>query len=409
MRIALYHNLPSGGARRAVFDMVKGLAERGHMLDEFCPQTADCTFLPLNGYVRRTVVLPFRRRGVWSRRLPLLTPYVTALRLTRDLHKLSRVGRQAAGAIDGGDYDVVFAHDCQLAQNPAVLRFLATPSVYYCHHGARSRLSKPDEAGNGHGFIHRAKVAYYALPRRFYPWLRERHAAQNIRQAGRVLTNSHFVREGFFRLYGLESQVAYLGVDTNRFRPLGLAREPFLLSVGAVHYHKGFRFLISALGRLPARQRLPLLIVANSVENEERQIIETLARQMGVDLTIRTVIDDQELVSLYNRAMAFVYTPIMEPWGLVVLEAMACGTPVVAVNEGGIRESVINGQTGLLADRDEEAFAATLLRLLSDRRCAEQFGQAAAADVQTRWTWPHAIDRLEQVFSRASSGRENEV
>ena len=83
MNIALYHNLPSGGVRRAMVEMVKGLVVRGHTLDEYCPETADLTFLPLNGVVRRAVVLPFRPRGVARTRVPLLTPYITAARLAR--------------------------------------------------------------------------------------------------------------------------------------------------------------------------------------------------------------------------------------------------------------------------------------------------------------------------------------
>ena len=57
-------------------------------------------------------------------------------------------------------------------------------------------------------------------------------------------------------------------------------------------------------------------------------------------------------MDLYNSAKAVVYAPMMEPFGLVAIEAMACGTPVVGVKEGGLRESIIDGHNGLLIDRD---------------------------------------------------------
>lgn len=407
MKIAVYHNLPSGGARRALYEMVRGLAARGHVLDEFCPKTADRNFLPLDEYVGRTVILPFQPRGVSPYRVPMLTPYVNALRLTTDLLTLAQVGKRAAHAIDRSDYDLVFTHDCRLVHNPDVLRFLRTPSVHYCHHGAGSRLPNPDARGPVNGLVGRAKAVYYALPRRLFPWLQERRAAQNIREAGRILTNSHFAREALFRAYGVAAQVCYLGVDTQSFHPLDLQREPFVMSVGAIGYYKGYRFLVRALGRLPAHQRPPLVIAANSSEPQERQTVQALARTAGVDLTIQRVTDDRKLLTLYSRASAFVYTPIMEPWGLAAVEAMACGTPVIAVREGGIRESVVDDQTGLLVDRDEEAFAAALVRVLADRHYAAELARRAIEHVSRTWTWEQCVDRLEQSFANVAGDIRN--
>jgi len=397
MKIALYHNLPSGGARRAMVEMTRRLVARGHTVDEICPETAERSFLPLEGSVRQTVVLPFSPWGVLRHRVPLLTPYITALRLVLDMNFLARLGKQAAQLIDEGGYDLAFTHDCQLVQNPDVLRFLRTPALHYCHHGARSRLpGPPEDFAVNSSITERLKQAYYALPVWGYPRLRERRAAQNIRAAERVLTNSCSAQSTLRAAYGIESQVCYLGVDTERFRPLGVTREAFVLSVGAVHYFKGYRFLITALGQLPAALRPPLLIAANSESPDERAILEALAEQHQVSLTIVRITDDDALVSLYNRAAAFVYTPIMEPWGLTAVEAMACGAPVVAVAEGGVRESVNDGETGLLTPRDTAAFAAALARVLADKSLAAQLGAAGVERVKQLFTWERTVDHLEQ-------------
>lgn len=403
MKIALYHNLPSGGARRAMVEMVKGLVAREYLVDEFCPETADRTFLPLDGIVRRQVVLPFLPKGVWQPRVPLVTPFVTATRLSADLAELVRVNRRAAQIVDTGDYDVVFAHDCQLAQNPAVLRFLTTPSLYYCHHGARAHLIAPNAHSAQADPLTTAKHAYYALPRALYPWLAKGEATGNIRAANVVATNSYFAAEGLYRDYGVQSRVCYLGVDTTTFRPLGLAREPFVLSVGAVHYYKGYRFLVAALGRIPAEHRPSLVIAANGADPAEQQIVEALAQQWGVSLSIMRITDDQELARLYNRAAAFVYTPIMEPWGLTAVEAMSCGTPVVAVAEGGVRESVVHSETGWLTERDEAEFAAAVSLVISDHALAGRLGTAGAARAREVFTWEKSVYRLEQLFAQVAS------
>jgi glycosyltransferase involved in cell wall biosynthesis len=250
----------------------------------------------------------------------------------------------------------------------------------------------------------RLKRAYYALPVRGYPWLRERRAAQNIREADRLLTNSRSAQNTLRAAYGIESRVCYLGVDTEKFRPLGVAREAFVLSVGAVHYFKGYRFLITALGQVPAALRPPLLIAANSESSDERAFLEALAKQHQVSLTIVRITDDESLVSLYNRAAAFVYTPIMEPWGLTVVEAMACGAPVVAVAEGGVRESISDGETGLLAPRDIAAFVAALARVLTDESLATQLGAAGVERVKQLFTWERTADNLEQHLLRVIHG-----
>ena len=395
MKLALYHNLPSGGARRAVYEMVKGLAERGHQIDEFCPTTADRRFFSLTPFVRRTVLLPFCPRGVWSRRMPFVTPYVTATRLLADLTALSRLSRQAAAAIDASAYDVIFVHDCQLSLNPDLLHQAQTPTLFYCHHGIVRLDDYPRAMYAPGSTVERMKNVYYALPVRVYPWWRNRRARSNVRQADRVLTNSRFAAAQAAEAYGVDVAVCYLGVNTDCFRPLDLPAGGYVLSVGAVHHYKGYRFLVRALARLPAASRPRLIIAANSADPDELAAVTTLASGSGVEMSVRRVTNDGELAKLYNQALAFVYTPYLEPWGLAAVEAMACGTPVVAVGEGGVRESVVDGETGLLTPRDEEAYAAALQRVLVQPQCRQQLGHQAARHARAHFPWSRTIDALE--------------
>ena len=106
------------------------------------------------------------------------------------------------------------------------------------------------------------------------------------------------------------------------------------------------------------------MLVGNSCDQKEKEYLTHLALKKGVDLEIKIFITDDELITLYNKAKVFVYASYLEPFGLGVLEAMACGTPVVAVKEGGVREIVIDGMTGILVDRDEKLFADAVESLL---------------------------------------------
>lgn len=399
LKIALYHNLPSGGARRAMVEIVKGLVAHGHTMDEWCPETADLTFLPLDGIVRRTEILPLRLRGVAPMRVPLLTPYLTAARLATDLRTMAALGRKVAESIDRQGYDVIFTHDCQLVLVPDVLQFLQLPSAHYFHAGTRSFTSHGTNKASAVDMKDKIKAAYYAPAHRHFPSLRFRQAGQNLHAARKVLTNSKFAAAELNEAFGIAADVCYLGVDTACFRPMGLPRERFVLSVGAVHPHKGYRFLIESLARLPERRRPPLVIAANSSEPAELQAIQTLAANRDVALTVQSVRNAEEMAALYNCAPVFVYCPVREPWGLAAVEAMACGTPVVAVSEGGVAESCVHGETGLLVERDEAAFADALNRVLSDPALGAQLGAGGVVRVQTRFTWDRTVEEIEKHLS----------
>ena len=102
----------------------------------------------------------------------------------------------------------------------------------------------------------------------------------------------------------------------------------------------------------------------------------------------------------YNQAVLTVFPSLLEPLGLVPLESMACGTPVVGVAEGGIRETIINYKTGLLTERDPYAFGAAIELILSDAQLRLDMGQNARQHVLEKWTWEQAIDTLEKNISR---------
>jgi glycosyltransferase involved in cell wall biosynthesis len=82
---------------------------------------------------------------------------------------------------------------------------------------------------------------------------------------------------------------------------------------------------------------------------------------------------------------------------------MACGTPVVAVAEGGMQETILDGETGFLVQRSPESFAEALLKLYENPELAEQMGAAGRQHVLQNWTWDKAAERLEHYFACAAS------
>lgn len=396
MKIALYHNLPSGGARRAVCEIVKRLAQRGHTLDEFCPTTADLGFLPLAPFVRQTFSYPFQPRGIYPHRLPFFTPYFTWVRLMGDWLALARLNQDIARDIEAGGYQWLFSHDCQLMLTPTILKDVALPTLHYCHHKAGSSKSPPiDPAGS---FLQKLKHVYYALPVRAYPYWVNRQEGVHLGYASYLYTNSCFSKGSIKAKYGVDAGVCYLGVDGERFCPMAVERQPFVLNVGAIHAGKGQHFLVEAIGKVPAHSRPPLVIAANSWDVLEYQALQQFAAQKEVKLTVRQVMNDEEMVRLYNQATLMVYASPAEPWGLAVVEAMACGVPVLAIAAGGAQESIVDGMTGVLVPPQPEIFAQMLLALYQNKSWRLALGKQAADHVRQCYSWERTVNELEQQF-----------
>lgn len=398
MRIAVYHNLHSGGGKHSTYEIVRRLAGR-HRVDLFCTSTADTDFFDPREFVEDNIVFEFRPGRLFRSPFGRLNQAVR----WRDLTRFEQVQRQIAAQIDGRGYDVVYVHPCQFTQSPSVLRYLRTPSLYHSREPFR-RLHEPTIPRPYRNTGHRRLLDRIdPLPKVYDRQLRQVDA-RNARLATLVVTNSYFTREALYHIYGVNASVVYHGVDRETFRPLGLARGPFVLSVGALTPAKGLDFIIESLGHIAANIRPELVIVSNYQEPQEHAYLESLAAEKQVRLTMLTMIKVDELVRLYNTARATLCAQVLEPFGLVALESMACGTPVVAVAEGGVRESLTDGHTGLLVNRDPHEFAAAVERLLTDSAFAERLGQQGRADVDKRWTWERTVRQIERYLEKAIRG-----
>ena len=372
-------------------------------MELFHPDTADEAFLPLGpaadrAHVWHSPLPPGREASLFGNVGPR-----GLYRSARLLRAIRRINREMATAIDSGGFDVVLAGHDQFTHAPGVLRHLRTPAAYYCQEPLRFVYEAPlglDIPASG-GPI--ARLIRWSVTGAVKSVLRPLDAG-SARAARTILANSIYSHESIMRAYGRVGRVVYLGADAERFRPLGLERGDYVLTVGAMHPAKGHDFVVSALGRIPAARRPRLVVVCDRGYGVYRQLLEAHAVRCGVALEVRERVPDSELVELYNRARLVCYAPYLEPFGLVALEAMACGTPVVAVAEGGTRESIRPDVTGVLTMRDVDAFAAAVDELASDPARARCLAAAARDDVTSRWTWSRSAERLEVALEHCIAG-----
>jgi glycosyltransferase involved in cell wall biosynthesis len=209
--------------------------------------------------------------------------------------------------------------------------------------------------------------------------------------AGRVhrfVANSAYVAARIRRYYNRQATVVYPPVDTTFYRPAKqLDADPAFLIVSALVPYKRIDVAIEACRRVGAR----LTVVGRGPEQAR---LQTLG---GPDVQFLGWRSDQEVRELYQRAPA-VLLPGIEDFGMVPVEAQACGTPVVALGLGGACETVVNGATGVLAGDDSpEAFAAALdecrrtrfdraaIRTNAERFSRQRFLNAFPAIVAEEW------------------------
>lgn len=398
MRIAIYHNLHSGGAKRVVAEQSRRLAARHHV-HLFSLSSADLAFADeahtaASGgavTIQRFSPLPMARSP-----LGRINPLLGLLNVAR----LDALARRTAALIDRQGFDVVLVHPCQVTQAPLLLRWLRTPALYYCHELPR-RLYEPEvpRPYKVRGRLRRALDRVDPLQPGCEVLLR-RLDRLSARRAARIATNSTYTRDNIVAAYGTLADVCYQGVDATRFRPVPYGgREPFVLSVGALTPAKGFDFIIEVVGTLPATERPALVLVSNYQVPEERRFLTELARQRGVTLDCRVGVSEVELQSLYARAGCVAYAPVREPFGLVALEAMAAGAPLIGVAEGGVIETIVPGTSGLLAPREALAFGHRLSEVLGSPESASQLGDRARQHILAYWTWEKHITQLELLLS----------
>jgi len=398
MKIAVFHNLPSGGAKRALYGFVKYLTKSGHLVDVFVPSTADETFLPLKDVANNVNSFPVRKTITGL--IYSTFYYISPINMKIFLRDLERTEKKIADVINKKDYDVVLSEQDQYTMSPFFLKFIKKPTVYCCQQPSRvqeailQKVSQKSEDKDRIGLVRR-------IWRKYVVSRMPKIDKQNASFARYILANSYFSRESILRSYGLNSFVCYLGVDTDIFKPLEIPKENFVLSVGSCGPSKGFDFIIRSLARIDSKIRPGFIIASNSVAVGWENYLEQLAIKVGVDLEIKHLVLNNELLQLYNEAKLVVYAPYLEPFGLVPLEAMACRTPVVAVKEGGVRESIIHNETGILTERDENMFARAVNELLLNNKKREKMAQRGIEVIHSYWTLEYAGERLLNHLNRA--------
>jgi len=294
-------------------------------------------------------------------------------------------------------YDLV--HDVQcLGYGLLGIRAFGLPMVSTIHH--------PLTVDRRASFVRDRTMTDAIGTMQFYPIGMQSFVA---RRMDRVLTSSQASGGEILRDFGVRPdrlEMVWNGLDTDLYSPdPALPRsESEILCVGrASDPNKGIKTLIAALAKLDPPVRLTL-VDAGSTGNDARKWARSLGCSDRLDVTGR--IPNQDLVNLYRRAALVVVPSRYEGFGLPAVEAMACGTPVVATSVGALPEVMRVGSGGLLVPRDDpDALAKAVATLLEQPEMRREMGARARPRVEATFSWRRVAERTARIYQEVVEER----
>jgi D-inositol-3-phosphate glycosyltransferase len=250
------------------------------------------------------------------------------------------------------------------------------------------------------------------------PLQRQRVEREVMASSDQIIAFSPHERDAMQRLYDADPSKIELvpcGVDLETFRPLGqeLAREKLgingdkvLLYVGRLESLKGIDLLVNTAAQMETCHGLRVLVVGgDNGKEEELERLRRLTQELNVEDKFDFVgrVDQEDLPVYYSAADVCVVPSFYESFGLAALEAMACGTPVVASRVGGLSTVIQHGRTGYLKSwRCPEAFAHSLEMIISSKRLQDSMGLAARRCAEGMG-WEQVAERMVNLYESLSA------
>lgn len=365
MKIAIFYNIPFSGAKRAVFEHIKRLKSLGNSVNVYTIDQKSDIFSPL-GIADNLYEYSFSPKKI---DIPVINrfkkDFIDTFITLKNLHK------KIALDIDREDYDIVLVHIDILTQAPYVLRYLKTKNVYFCLEPLR----------NAYEYSLRLKKGLFLnkLYEHINRFLRKSIDRKNTHCADNILALSLFGRERIIAAYDLYPEISYLGVDESVFKPLKIKKKKQILFVADKSYVYGYDLAKKAIELIPKSKRPELKVIEWKKDNNER-------------------LSDFDMTKQYNESILTLSLSRFDTFGLVPLESMACGVPVVALNVAGYREIVRDKVTGFLVDFDPREIADKIIYLLNNLEETRDMGRAGRKWIEENWTWEKNVKKLNNLL-----------
>jgi glycosyltransferase involved in cell wall biosynthesis len=229
-----------------------------------------------------------------------------------------------------------------------------------------------------------------------------------------VVTITKYAQEKIIEFYGVDPRKIRLvpnGVDSEKFNPandcgfikkrFGTTNRLMVLFVGRLIPRKGLFYLVEAAKHIVKEHGSTLFVIVGEGPLKGRLIAEVEAANLANNFLFLGDISESELPAVYCSADVFVFPSIQEGQGIALLEAQSSAKPVVAFDLTGIKEAVIDKETGLLVKPNSSELSEAVLRLLADAALREKMGERGREFVISSFSWDICAQRMRQVYLEA--------
>ena len=275
------------------------------------------------------------------------------------------------------DYDVINAHwppsEWIRRRNERVL--------WYCHSPARAMYD-----------LYNYRMQSFSLPKKLVhgisATLFRKIDKRIVRDIEYVFANSKNVQERLKHYLSKESEVLSPGIDAKQYENKGY--ENYFLVPGRIDPTKRIEYCLEAFRQFSKSYPKFRIIVAGSILPHHQWYLEALQRY---DAAILTNVSPQKMKSLYEHCYAVLFAAINEDFGIIPLEAMAAEKPIISVNEGGPKETIINGKTGFLINSVTE-MREKMEYLAGHPDAAAAMGKSGRRHVRENYAWSRFLKRF---------------
>jgi glycosyltransferase involved in cell wall biosynthesis len=377
-----YPPFVQGGAGVYAYNLVNELAKLGHEVHVIAPRAP--------GTEKESV-----EESIFIHRLGFLNkPFLAAISFWFSLRKdFSSLKKRAGG------FDIV--HSNGLSAFSLRRKAISSPFVITIHHLTKTTLKTLGANLTARVRNLRGEAGISSI---IEPYC--------IRRADRIIAVSQFTKRDIVNIYGIPEskiEVIYHGVQPDNYvfpeearlklrSSLGIESQPMALFVGRLVPRKGVDILLRALPRVIKEMDVKLVLAGSGNQSHYQQLAEAL--DVSDKVTFLGRVPDETLNLLYASCDVFVLPSRLEGLGIVIIEAMAAGKPVIATNAGGIPELIEAGQNGILTEAGNEGeLASAIIKVLGDRSLSRTIGENNTRKVQERYSWESAALKAEQLYS----------
>lgn len=371
-KIAIFHNLPGGGSTRVLKEIYIHFSNK-YIVDVYTYDE--------NQNLWRNIIFPYKQKVI------KIYPWKGFIkRLIWIIFILPFIHMKLANKINKKNYKTIIVNHDYFTKSPYLLRYLSKKKIYI--------LQEPQRE-------------YYEPAKYHAPHLKNKLAniirypikvidIYNTKKADVIIANSIYSVKTISKIYRRKPILMYPGVNVDFFKPnRNIKKEKILLSIGAIKPIKGHDFIIRSLHRILGKYQL--IIVGDGKDKYIKELYSIAGNKKKFVKIIDKHITDVELVSLYQKSLILCTAAYKEPLGLISLEAQSCGTPVVAINEGGIQETIIDGVTGYLSERSEKKFEEKVLMALKHNKI---LSQNARNNILSKWKWDNSFNILQNIIEK---------